>query len=88
MGQYEWMRVFHDGIYQFVGYCGETDEKGIETKLDVADGKCKELWDRIKEEFPEANGYRSFCEAYRIGLAEWNDFWRRENARYNSYWEE
>ena len=83
MNNYEWIRTLHDGIYQFVGFCGEN---AVETGLDVTDGKCRELWGRVKTEFPDADGYRSFCAAYRDAAKEFKDYTRREESRYSTYW--
>ena len=81
----EWFRTKKDGIYQFVG-CGETEEETIESKYDVTDGKCRELWNLIKEKHPNITGYKSFCAAYRDGKKESDAYFNREIKRYNNYW--
>lgn len=82
----EWHRGLHDGIYQFYAYGEDDNRAGIETKLDVTDGKCRELWNRIKEEFPGAANYKGFCETYREAKEESDEYYAREERRYNSFW--
>ena len=80
----EWDRMLYDGIYQFIF----EDDKGnvIETKRDVADGKCKEIWDLIVSEFPNVYGYKAFCECYREAKEEWNAYYKRDERRYKHFW--
>ena len=82
----KWYRGLHDGIYQFYTYGENGDKVEIETKIDVADGKCKELWNRIKEEFPNATNYKGFCETYRKAKEESDAYYERDEHRYNSFW--
>lgn len=84
----EWFCSDRTGFYQFVGY-GE-DEQGneivLETKLDPSDGRPREVWEKILKKFPEATGYKSFCEAYRDRVAEWDAYCARQERRYKAYW--
>ena len=80
----EWIRLQYDGMYQIIG--STDDDDTIETGLDVTDGKCRELWIRIKEKFPRVNGYRDFCKAYREGKREWEEYCERDARRYRKYW--
>lgn len=81
----EWLRIQRNGIYQLVGF-GEAETATVESKLDVTDGKCRELWQIIKAEHPTVSGYMSFCDAYRDGKKEYEAYKHRDEKRYNRHW--
>ena len=80
-----WDRYRCDGIYQFVAedFTGKTV---VESGFDVTDGKCREVWKKIKKNYPDVTGYKSFCAAYREALKEWEDYCERDQKRYDAFW--
>lgn len=80
-----WIRIRYDGIYQFIAE-NENENTVIESKIDVTDGKCRELWEEIKKSHPNANGYKSFCEAYREAKKEFDEYAERDQRRYDNFW--
>ena len=80
----EWDRLRCDGIYQFV--FEDDKENEVYTKLDVTDGKCREVWDLIVSRFPGVYGYKAFCECYREAKEEWDAYCDRDERRYRRFW--
>jgi len=81
---YEWHRLFFDGIFQFV--FENEDGDIVKTKYDVSDGKCREVWKLILHDFPYVKGYREYCDCYNYAKEEWRAYWKRDTARYNAFW--